>query len=48
MKNLIELNKEDLLLIDGGDEYTYKKGYEMGEFFGKFFGMLDRFIETIK
>jgi hypothetical protein len=48
MKNFAELNKENLLLINGGDEYTYNKGYEVGEFFGKLFGMLDRFIETIK
>ena len=48
MKKLEKIRKNELLLINGGDEYTYNKGAELGEFMGKVAGMIDRFIEIFK
>lgn len=45
MEKMNLLNKDDLLMINGGDEYTYNMGYKIGEFWGKVGGMLDRFVE---
>lgn len=45
---MIELEKCALILINGGNENTYNKGNEVGEFFGKIGKMLDNFFEIFK
>jgi hypothetical protein len=48
MKHFEKLSGEEMKAINGGDEYTYKKGYQVGEFFGKIAGIMDRFVEIFK
>ncbi len=45
MKRFIEKEKEFLMEVNGGNEYTYNKGYKVGEFLGKVGSMMDRFFE---
>ncbi len=45
---MIEIEKCELLLINGGNEYSYNKGNKVGEFFGKIGKMVDNFVEIFK